>query len=214
MTFADSMQASMPLTNYTQAASSLHRYHQSREAMVYEQLMRTVTRPPLHNVAAPGSLRDLYSIPVVPQLPPWQVVPSVATGQFLPRLEPGSSNLLYTPGATAPEGQYFPPQHGSLSCPQQQGSEAVEAVEAIALVEASMRPSDAEVNPREKRRQLTRASDPFPVRLFRLLSELESSGENQDIASFTASGQAFEIHPPLYEDVAPAYFRQKHYSSF
>jgi hypothetical protein len=234
MGFADSLQASTQLTHYTQAASSLHRYHQSREAMVYEQLMRTVAPAPLHNVVAPGSLRDLYSAPVVPQLPPWQVAPSVATGQFLPRLEAGSSNLLYTPvattapdgqyfpqqhgslytpGATAPDGQYFPSQHGSLSCPQQQGTEALEA---IALVEASMRPSDAEVNPREKRRQLTRASDPFPVRLFRLLSDLESSGEDQDIASFTASGQAFQIlkPPEFMKDVAPRYFRQKHYSSF
>jgi hypothetical protein len=79
-----------------------------------------------------------------------------------------------------------------------------------------MRPSDTEVNPREKRRQLTRASEPFPVRLFRLLSDLESSEENQDIASFTASGQAFEIFKPVefMKDVAPRYFRQKHYSSF
>jgi hypothetical protein len=216
MTAADSLHASIPLAHYTQAASSLHRYHQSREAMVYEQLMRTVAPAPLHNVAAPGSLRDLYSVPEVPQLPPWQVAPSVATGQFLPRLEPGSSDLLYNPGATAPDGQYFPPQHGSLSCPQHQGSEAVEAVEAIALVEASMRPSDTEVNQREKRRQLTRASDPFPVRLFRLLSDLESKEENQDIASFTPSGQAFQILKPLefMKDVAPRYFRQKHYSSF
>ena len=267
MTAADSLQAIIPLTHYTQAAIPLNRYHlplnryhQSRESMVYEQLMRTVapaslhnvaapagslvyeqlmrTVAPaslrnvaapvslvyeqlmrmvapasLHNVAAPGSLRDLYSAPMAPQLPPWQLNPSVATNEFLPRLAPGSSNLLYTPGATAPDGQYFPPQHGSLSCPQQQGNEAVEA---IALVEASMHPSDAEVNPREKRRQLTRASDPFPVRLFRLLSDLESSGEDQDIASFTASGHAFQILKPLefMKEVAPRYFRQKHYSSF
>jgi hypothetical protein len=213
MTAADSLQASIPLTHYPQAASPLDRYHQSMEAMIYEQLMRKVAPASLHNVAALGSFRDLYSAPVVPQLPPWQLAPSVATNQFLPRRAPGSSNLLYTPGATAPDGQYFPPQHGSLSYPQQQGSEAVEAT---ALVEASMRPSAADINPREKRRQLTRASDPFPVRLFRLLSDLESSGESQDIASFTASGQAFQILKPLdfMKDVAPRYFRQKHYSSF
>jgi hypothetical protein len=212
-TAADSLQASMTRTHYTQEASPQNRYQQSRESMVYEQLMRTLAPTSLHNVAAPGSLRDLYLAPVVPQLPPWQLAPYVATNQFLPNLAPGSSNLLYTPGATAPDGQYYPQQHGSLSCPQQQGSEAAEA---IALVEASMRPSDAEVNPREKRRQLTRAYDPFPVRLFRLLSDLESSGENQDIASFTASGQAFQILKPLefMKDIAPRYFRQKHYSSF
>jgi hypothetical protein len=51
MTAADSLQASIPLTYYTQT-------------------MRTVAMAPLHNVAAPGNLRDLYSVPVVPQLPP------------------------------------------------------------------------------------------------------------------------------------------------
>jgi hypothetical protein len=184
--------------------------------MVYEQTIRTVAMAPLHNVAAPGNLRDLYSVPVVPQLPPCQSTPFIASRQFPPRLAPGSSHPLYTSGARARDGQYFPPQHGSLSYPQHHGSEAVEAVEAIALVEASIRPSDTEVNPREKWRQLTRASEPFPVRLFRLLSDLESSEENQDITSFTASGQAFEIFKPVefMKDVAPRYFRQKHYSSF
>jgi hypothetical protein len=214
MTAADSLQAGISLTHYTQATSPLHRYHQSRESMVYEQLRQTVAAAPLHGMTAPGSLCDPYSVPVVPQLPPWQAAPSIAASQFLPRLASGSSNLLYTPpGDTAPGGHYSPPQHGSLSCPQHQGSEAVEA---SALVEASMHPSERKVNPREKQRQLTRASDPFPVRLFRLLSDLESGEDNQDVASFTASGQAFQILKPLefMQDVAPRYFRQKHYSSF
>lgn len=225
MTAADSLQAGLSLTHYTQATSTLHTYHQSRESMVYEQLMRTADADPLHGMAhlhgmaplntmaAPESLRDPYSVPVVPRLPPWLAAPSVGASHFPPSLAPESSNFPYNPRATAPERQYFPPQHGSLSSPQHQGSEAVEA---RALIEASMRPPDTKVNPREKRRQLTRASDPFPVRLFRLLSDLESSEENLDIASFTASGNAFQIIKPLefMQDVAPRYFRQKHYSSF
>jgi hypothetical protein len=210
---SDSLQTSIPLTYHTQGvASSLHAYHQSRESNIYEQLGRAVAAAPLHGMAAPRSLRDLYSVPVVPQLPPLRDYPSVAS-QFLPMSVPGSSDLLYTSGATAPGAQYFPPQHGSLPFPQHQGSEAVEA---RALVEASMRPSKKKVKPREKRRQQNRTAEPFPVRLFRLLSDLESSDENQGIASFTASGQAFQILKPLefMKDVAPRYFRQKPFCSF
>jgi hypothetical protein len=211
---ADSLQASISLAHLTQAASSLHGYHQLRESMVYEQLDRAVAAGPLHGMASPGSLRDPYTVPVGTQFPPWQTAPSVAS-QLLPRLAPESSNLLYTPGSTAPDGQYFPPQTRTLPSPHHQANEPV-PVEARALVEASMYPSNKEVKPREKQRQLTRASDAFPVKLFRLLSELESNKGNQDIASFTASGQAFQIFKPLefMRDVAQRYFRQKHFSSF
>jgi hypothetical protein len=68
------------------------------------------------------------------------------------------------------------------------------------------------VKPKQKRR---RVSDPFPVRLHRLLIAMESEGTT-DIVSFTPSGKAFQVHKPVafVRDIVPNYFRQKQFKSF
>ena len=68
--------------------------------------------------------------------------------------------------------------------------------------------------PREQKRR-SRISDPFPVRLHRLLLDMELQGK-QDIASFTPSGKSFRVHKPdeFVRDILPKYFRQKNFASF
>jgi hypothetical protein len=206
-TAAGNLQTSISLAHHTQAASSSpHGYHQLRESMIPQQLMRVVAATPMYGTATRGNMFDPYSVPVMPQFRPWQTARSVAS-QLLQRPAPGSSNLLYTPGATAPDGQHFPPQHGSLPFPRHQ---AREPVEARARVIESMRFPTTEAKPREMRRQRRRIPDPLPSRLIRLLSDMESEG-NQDIASFTASGRAFQVHQAarVYARRRPALFLPK-----
>jgi hypothetical protein len=140
--------------------------------------MRTVTRPLTYNVAALGVF---YSIPVV--LSFHLGGPLVATASSF-KIKPGSSNLLYTPELRHLKVNIF---HCNMahSCPQQQG----EAVEAIAFsVEASMRPPERST--REKSSGSTQHPTRSCARLFRLLSELKSCGENQDIGFLHCIGSS------------------------
>jgi hypothetical protein len=56
---------------------------------------------------------------------------------------------------------------------------------------------------------------PFPVKLYRLLLDVEDMGR-QDIVSFTPSGRAVRIHKPkeFTQSIVPRYFRQKQLNSF
>ena len=57
--------------------------------------------------------------------------------------------------------------------------------------------------------------EPFPVKLHRLLLEVEAAGR-ADIISFIANGHAFAIHKPdkFCEEIVPKYFRQSRFNSF
>jgi hypothetical protein len=57
--------------------------------------------------------------------------------------------------------------------------------------------------------------EPFPEKLHRLLSEVETAGRS-DVISFVANGRAFAIHKPdkFFKEIVPLYFRQSRLSSF
>jgi HSF-type DNA-binding len=57
--------------------------------------------------------------------------------------------------------------------------------------------------------------EPFPEKLHRLLSEVETAGRG-DVISFVANGRAFAIHKPdkFFKEIVPLYFRQSRLSSF
>lgn len=57
--------------------------------------------------------------------------------------------------------------------------------------------------------------EPFPEKLHRLLTEVESAGRG-DVISFVANGRAFAIHKPdkFFKEIVPLYFRQSRLSSF
>jgi type II secretory pathway pseudopilin PulG len=64
-------------------------------------------------------------------------------------------------------------------------------------------------------RRFLYGSEPFPVKLYRLLVEAEE--RNQDhIVSFTPSGKAFAIHCPVtfMDEIAPLYFKTRNITSF
>jgi hypothetical protein len=60
------------------------------------------------------------------------------------------------------------------------------------------------------------AAEPFPQKLYRMLSELESEPDGTGIASFLSHGRAFMIHNPkkFVNEVMPKYFRMSRFSSF
>eukprot|EP00549_Striatella_unipunctata_P015162 CAMPEP_0118699316 /NCGR_PEP_ID=MMETSP0800-20121206/15815_1 /TAXON_ID=210618 ORGANISM="Striatella unipunctata, Strain CCMP2910" /NCGR_SAMPLE_ID=MMETSP0800 /ASSEMBLY_ACC=CAM_ASM_000638 /LENGTH=392 /DNA_ID=CAMNT_0006599487 /DNA_START=86 /DNA_END=1264 /DNA_ORIENTATION=- len=60
------------------------------------------------------------------------------------------------------------------------------------------------------------ASEPFPQKLHRMLSELEEQENGAAIASFLPHGRAFCIHNPkkFVNDIMPTYFRMSRFSSF
>lgn len=57
--------------------------------------------------------------------------------------------------------------------------------------------------------------DSFPVKLYKMLLEVEKSGED-DVVSFTIDGVGFEIHQPdvFAERIIPKFFRHKRLASF
>lgn len=61
----------------------------------------------------------------------------------------------------------------------------------------------------------TSKAEPFPVKIHRMLSELEEQGL-RDIASFLPHGRAFVIHKPqqFTDEIMPKYFRMSRFSSF
>jgi hypothetical protein len=125
---------------------------------------------------------------------------------------PPESTILHPGDIGAAPYQSLAPQQPELALSRHASGDAT-AVRW--LVEDKIRNSTTEAGPREKRRQRSRANDPFPVKLLRLLSDTESNG-NEHIVSFTPSGHAFLVHKPneFMRDIAPKYFRQKKFSSF
>jgi hypothetical protein len=233
----DTLRADILLAQHTQAASSQQRENHLKESLIYEQLGRATATGPLYGTATGGNLHDptsrqravlphllygagtggnfldLYppSRQVAPRLQPWLSRPSAAS-HMPPRPLAAPSQHLYAHGtADTASTQSFPlRQHAEIS------SFLQHRVAARALGGETVRASSREANnSREKRRQRNRIVDPFPLKLLRLLEDMDSKG-TQGIACFTASGNAFRVHKPLefIRDIAPQYFRQKHYSSF
>jgi len=71
---------------------------------------------------------------------------------------------------------------------------------------------------KERRNPCTRRPyrhEAFPQKLYKLLVETESNGEDS-IVSFTPSGLAFRVHDPkaFATDIIPRYFRHAQYHSF
>eukprot|EP00542_Grammatophora_oceanica_P022526 CAMPEP_0194049662 /NCGR_PEP_ID=MMETSP0009_2-20130614/30816_1 /TAXON_ID=210454 /ORGANISM="Grammatophora oceanica, Strain CCMP 410" /LENGTH=396 /DNA_ID=CAMNT_0038695869 /DNA_START=47 /DNA_END=1237 /DNA_ORIENTATION=- len=62
----------------------------------------------------------------------------------------------------------------------------------------------------------TRATEPFPRKLHRMLRDLSLQPGGSDIASFLPHGRAFAIHHPkrFVTEVMPLYFRMSRFSSF
>jgi hypothetical protein len=58
-------------------------------------------------------------------------------------------------------------------------------------------------------------AEPFPVKLHRMLSELEQEGKD-DVCSFLPHGRAFAVHKPkqFANEIMPKYFRMSRFSSF
>jgi HSF-type DNA-binding len=77
-------------------------------------------------------------------------------------------------------------------------------------------PSPNELVLREdSRRMRGGVIEPFPEKLHRLLTEVETAGLS-DVISFVAGGKAFAIHKPdkFFRGIVPIFFRQSRLSSF
>jgi hypothetical protein len=182
--------------------------NRSRESLIYEQLGRAAAAAATANhlpAEFPGGIHAApfqYQAAAHPQ-PSWWTNPSAA---FLPMASSALSeeDIFHASVTAAAPGRSLQQHPSRLNFPLYQGSAAV----------ATRAPAEEKVS-REKRRQRSRIVDAFPIRLHRLLSEVESNG-NEHIVSFTPSGRAFQVHKPheFIQDVAPKYFRQKHFSSF
>jgi hypothetical protein len=59
------------------------------------------------------------------------------------------------------------------------------------------------------------SAETFPLKLYRLVTEAETSGKD-DVVSFTRGGSAFRIHhPPRFvREILPLYFRHQRFDSF
>jgi hypothetical protein len=183
-----------------------------RESLIYEQLGRAAAAAAATANYFPGEFpggihADPSSLQYqgVPHPPPsWSTNLSTAYLPMAPSALSEESPFSHASVTAAAPGRSLQPHPSTLAFPLHQGSGAVVT---RALVEEKIS--------REKRRQRSRIVDPFPIRLHRLLSEVESNG-NEHVVSFTPSGRAFQVHKPdeFIKDVAPRYFRQKHFSSF
>lgn len=96
-----------------------------------------------------------------------------------------------------PPGMMYHPQHYYYPYQQQQ----------------YMQPIDTSEQVRAKKRIYRHES--FPEKLHRMLEETEELGRD-DIVSFTAEGNAFEIHQPeaFVKEIVPKYFRHNKLTSF
>jgi hypothetical protein len=196
------MQAELRVTQQAEAARTL-RENQSRGLLMAGATATTFTGQ------VPGRFNGAtFQYQGMPHSP-WPPLTSTAYATMVPSV-PSDSTIFHPSNIAAAPYQSLPPPEVAFPL-----HEVGDAAAARALVEDKIRYSTTEAGPREKRRQRSRVNDPFPVKLLRLLSEVESNG-NEHVVSFTPSGLAFQVHKPneFMQDVAPKYFRQKKFSSF
>ena len=67
----------------------------------------------------------------------------------------------------------------------------------------------------EKKKKNNSLQESFPCKVYRILMEAEAAGED-DIISFTADGDCFEIHQPTVfaDQIIPRHFRHSKLTSF
>lgn len=148
--------------------------------------------------------------PFVPRQP-WTAPPPL--GHFQSALVPPSALLPPT------SHQLLPPYLGTYARslpPENRVSYArpgvTELEDARARQVTGLQPQQQQKPPKQRR---ARILNPFPVRLHRLLLEMEVQGK-QDIVSFTSSGRAFRIHKEteFIQAIVPRYFKQSKLASF
>jgi hypothetical protein len=98
------------------------------------------------------------------------------------------------------------PQPGNLSTNTL--TQAQPAVTEVEYRDASLLPDPVDTTTKGK-------AEPFPVKLHRMLSELEQEGKD-DVCSFLPHGRAFAVHKPkqFANEIMPKYFRMSRFSSF
>ena len=68
---------------------------------------------------------------------------------------------------------------------------------------------------RNYRKGIKYKNDSFPMKLHRLLLEMERTGQAEQVASFTKDGKSFQIHDKeKFERLLPEYFRHGNFLSF
>jgi hypothetical protein len=219
----DIMRARMQMDEYGQALRAIQE-HQLREALMNDQLQRSAATLHSANMSDGRSHLGPYQQQHMMNFHPPNVAPLNLT-QSLSQLSAYASLRGANPAGGQGQYQSFvQSSHMSdaYTLPPllpQYNSEGGSSNDSAAAARDRLFPSAAARGSlslgKAKGRQRSRIADPFPVRLHRLLRDLEADGK-QDIASFTPTGNAFRVDKPerFIRDVAPSYFRQKQFSSF